>query len=114
MTANLIAKVVESQYQKISIDEILSEFHNIKKYEYGRLSDEWVNKHIDNEQYHRWIHSCYLLEEYIRFHFADFEQTELVYYWAKDLCERKNKLLNKWRGSCNRLTFKEWLVQNKY
>ena len=41
MTANLIAKVVESQYQKISIDALLSEFNGIERYKYGRLSDEW-------------------------------------------------------------------------
>ena len=114
MTANLIAKVVESQYQKISIDALLSEFNGIERYKYGRLSDEWVNKPIENEQYHRWADSCYVLEEYIRCHFADFEQTELVYRWAKDLCERKNMLVNKWRSSYTGLTFKEWLDKNKY
>jgi len=114
MTANLIAKVVDSQYQKISIDEMNAEFNGIEKYKYGRLSDEWVNKRIDNEQYHRWIHSCYLLEEYIRCHFADFEETELVYRWAKYLCEKKNMLKNKWRCNYTGLTFKEWLVKNNY
>lgn len=114
MTANLIAKVVESQYQKVSVDELLSELNGIEKYKYGRLSDEWVNKHIDNEQYHRWIDSIYTLEKYIMCHFADFEQTDLVYRWAKDLCERKNMLLNRWRGNYTGLTFKEWLVKNKY
>lgn len=114
MTANLIAKVVESQYQKVSIDEMSSEFNRIKKYKYGRLSDKWVNKQIENEQYHRWVYSIDVLEEYIRYHFADFEQTELVYRWAKDLCERKNMLLNKWYGNYSGLTFKEWLAENGY
>lgn len=114
MTANLIAKVVESQYQKVSIDEMSSGFNRIKRYKYGRLSDEWVNKQIENKQYDRWLYSCYLLEEYIRFHFADFEQTELVYRWAKDLCERKNMLLNNWRGNSYGMTFKEWLAENGY
>lgn len=114
MTANLIAKVVESQYQKISIDALLSEFNGIEKYKYGRLSDEWVNKPIENEQYHRWADSCYVLEEYIRCHFADFEQTELVYRWAKDLCVRKNTLLNNWMGSGCGMTFKDWLAKSGY
>jgi len=96
MTADFIAKVVQSQYDKISVDEMLSEFEGIEKYQYGRLSDEWVNKQIENEQYHRWIHSCYLLEEYISSH-GDFKETELVYKWAKQLCERRNKMLNKRR-----------------
>ena len=114
MTANLIAKVVESQYQKISIDALLSEFNGIEKYKYGRLSDEWVNKSIGNEQYHRWADSCYVLEEYIRCHFADFEQTELVYRWAKDLCVRKNTLFNNWMGSGCGMTFKDWLAKSGY
>lgn len=112
MTANLIAKVVQSQYDKVSIDELLSELKDIDKHKHGRVSDEWMNKQIENNQYHRWMHSCYLLEEYIKYHFTDFEQTDLVYYWAKYLCERKNELLNKWMGNWSGLTFEEWLIKN--
>jgi hypothetical protein len=101
MTANLIAKVVQSQYEKLNVDELLSEFKGIEKYKYGRLSDEWVNKHIDNEQYHRWIDACYLLETYLKRHFQTFVETELVYTWAKDICEQRNKYLNKRRMGYN-------------
>lgn len=97
MTAHYISKVVQSQYDKISIDEILSEFNGIKKYEYGRFSDEWVNKRIENKQYHRWLDACYLLETYLKRHFESFVETELVYYWAKNICEDRNKMLNKKR-----------------
>lgn len=97
MTAHFIAKVVQSQYDKIDIDEMLAEFKGIEKYKYGRISDEWVNRRIDNEQYHRWIHSCYLLEEYLRRHFRTFVETELVYKWSKKMCEDRNKMLNKSR-----------------
>lgn len=112
MTANFIAKVVESQYEKLSIDELISELKGIERYKYGRTSDEWTNKQIENSQYHRWQRACCLLDEYIKYHFADFEQTELVYYWAKDLCEQKNRLLNKYKANWTNLTFQEWLIQN--
>jgi hypothetical protein len=97
MTANYIASIVQCQYEKLNIDEISAEFKGIKKYEYGRLSDEWVNKQIENKQYHRWIHSCYLLETYLERNFETFVETELVYHWAKQICEKRNKYLNKKR-----------------
>jgi len=109
MTANYIAKVVQSQFDKINIDEINSEFAGIEKYKYGRISDEWINKRIENKQYYRWLKSCNLLEDYIKQNFEKFEQTELVYYWAKDLCDRKNKILNEWRAYGAFTTFKEFI-----
>ena len=94
MTAHYIAKIVQNQYEKINIDEMLSEFQGIEKYKYGRLSDEWVNTRIENKQYHRWIHACYLLESYLKRNFLSFAETELVYHWAKDICEQRNRVLN--------------------
>lgn len=100
MTAHYIAKIVQREYDKLDIDAMLAEFKGIEKYKYGRLSDEWVNKDIENKQYHRWIHACYLLKSYLEKHFETFVETELVYKWAKPICESKNKFLNK-----NRLLF---------
>lgn len=94
MTAHFLAKIVQSQYEKLNIDEMLSEFKGIEKYKYGRVSDEWANKQIENKQYHKWIHACYLLETHIQDNWNTFAQTELVYTWAKKLCERKNQELN--------------------
>ena len=98
MTANLIAKVVQSQYEKLNVDELLSEFSGIEKYdECGRLSDNWVNRKIENEQYYRWLDACYLLQNYLERNFETFVETELVYYWAKGICEQRNKYLNRIR-----------------
>jgi hypothetical protein len=97
MTAHFLAEIVQSQYHKLNIDEMLSEFKGIEKYQYGRISDEWINKRIENKQYYKWQHAGYLLEMHIRENWDTFEQTELVYTWAKDLCEKKNRELNKKR-----------------
>lgn len=99
MTAHYIAKIVQREYEKLDIDEMLAEFKGIEKYKYGRISDEWVNKRIENKQYDRWVHACYLLESYLRIHFQTFVETELVYQWAKPICEERNKMLNKKRPS---------------
>ena len=112
MTAHYIAKVVESQYQKISIDEMLSEFDGIEKYKYGRVSDEWVNKKIDNDQYHRWLQACYLLEEYITRNFDTFVATELVEKWAKQFVATRNKLLIEHRANSWGQSFRDWLIEN--
>jgi len=114
MTANYIAKIVQREYEKLDIDDMLAEFKGIEKYKYGRVSDKWVNKKIQHEQYHRWAHACYILEEYIRNNFHDFEQTDLVYAWAKDLCEKKNRLFNKYRSSWVSVSFQKWLINEGY
>jgi len=111
MTAHYIAKVVQMQYEKLNIDEMLSELSAIEKYKHGRVSDEWVNRQIDNEQYHRWNHACYLLEQHILYNFCNFEQTDLVYQWAKKLCENKNKLLNLYRQSGCFKSFRDWMIE---
>ena len=111
MTANLIAKVVQSQFDKVDFDAILDNWKDIKKIDCGRLSDEWVNTNIDDYQYYRWIKACNLLNEYISRNYESFEQTELVYYWAKDLCQSKNEDLNRWRQHGGYRTFKEFLVR---
>jgi hypothetical protein len=109
MTANYIARVVESLYDKINIDEMLSEFEGIEKYTYDRLSDEWVNKQIKHKEYYRWLKACGLLETYCTMNMGKFKETELVYKWAKDCCIRQNNLLNEFRAySWGSYTFDEW------
>jgi hypothetical protein len=97
MTSHYIARVVQSQFDKVDFDAIADKWKDIKREDYGRVSDEWVNRRIDNEQYYKWLRACNLLEEHIKRNFETFEQTELVYTWAKDLCIQKNNELNRWR-----------------
>jgi hypothetical protein len=40
-----------------------------------------------------------LLESHIRRNFSNFKETELVYKWAKDLCDSRNNLYNDYRAS---------------
>lgn len=97
MTAHMIAKLVQIHYERLNIDEILSEFKGIEKYEYGRISDKWVNKEIENAQYYKWIRAWDLLKTYLRLNFSTFVESELVYRWAKDICEHRIQHLNKSR-----------------
>ncbi len=108
MTAHFIAKVVQSQFDKVDFDSIASKWKGINKIDCGRMSDEWVNAKIEDDQYYRWIKACYLLEEYIKRNYESFDQTELVYLWAKNLCIMKNNDLNKWKQYGGYKTFKEY------
>lgn len=42
--------------------------------------------------------SCTLLEHYIKRHFLSFEMTDLVYHYAKRLCEEKIRFENWYRN----------------
>lgn len=119
MTAHYIARVVQSLYDKINIDEMNAEFNGIRqRNDCGRLSDEWVNKHITNKVFFRWLLACSLLEEHLYKNFTTFEETELVYRWAKKICDNRNNLRNLYRAYGNpwykQITFAEWLKKNKF
>jgi hypothetical protein len=110
MTANLIAKVVDSLYNKINIDEMSNEFKGIKKYEdCGRKTDEWVNKRIENKDYYRWLLACSKLEEYLLINYANFEETELVYRWGKRICEARNNNKTIYRSKYRSEPFEVWV-----
>ena len=97
MTAHFVAKVVQSQFDKINLSEVNSEFDGLKKYDCGRLSDEWVNHRIQNKQFNRWMKSCGVFETYLRTNFSTFVVTDLVYEWGKDICDMRSKELNDYR-----------------
>jgi len=110
MTANYIAKVVESLYNKVDIDKMSAGFDTIKQYnDCGRISDDWTNRRITEKSYLRWCQAKGFLENYCRDNFTTFKETELVYKWAKRVCEDRNTLYNEWRiwGGYN--TFEQWL-----
>lgn len=95
MTANFIAQLVENLYNKIDINELRKEFDGIEKYSSnGSITDEWVNKRIENKDYIKWVKSCSLLEIYLKYKFPDFEETELVRKWAKTICDERISHLN--------------------
>ena len=115
MTAHLIARVVQSQFEKVDFDAIIDKWKHIKRIDgSGRFTDEWVNRQIDDKQYYKWMKSCSLLEEHIKRNFETFEQTELVYTWAKDLCIQKNNELNRWRQFGTYQTFSEFRKRARY
>lgn len=114
MTANYIAKVVESLYNKVDIDKMSEGFDKLKKYEdCGRVSDEWVNRRITEKSYTRWCQSVGFLENYCRNNFTTFEETELVYKWAKNVCKQRNELYNQWRAYGGYSTFEQWLNKKR-
>jgi hypothetical protein len=99
MTANYIARVVESLYNKLDINKMSAGWDKIKKYDdCGRVSDEWMNRSITDKTYIRWCMAINRLEEYCIKNYDTFEETELVYKWAKNVCEQRNESQVKKRG----------------
>ena len=110
MTAHYIARVVESLFDKVDIEKMSATFKGIKKYEdCGRVSDEWVNIRITEKTYLRWCQAVGVLETYCRQNFATFKETELVYKWAKNVCEQRNYEYNQWRAFGGYKSFEQWL-----
>ena len=101
MTANYIARVVQSMYDKINLDDILEEFKAIegmKKYDNYGMTPEYQSFRIKNKAYNRWLKSCSVLEYYLRSNYETFVETELVYMWAKETCDKRTKFLNNERA----------------
>ena len=110
MTADYIARVVESLYHKVDIDKMSEGFDKLKQYDSpGRQSDEWVNRRITEKSYIRWCMAIGVLETYCQHNFATFKETELVYKWAKRVCEQRNYEYNQWRAFGGYKTFEQWL-----
>jgi len=115
MTANFVAQVVQNCFDKIDLDKINSEFKGLEKYQYGRISDKWINKRIDNKEYKRWLMACGVLNIYLKMNYGNFEQTELVYRWAKEICDLQINDKNLYRAFGNAFdkcpSFDEWLYK---
>lgn len=115
MTANFIAQVVENYYQKLDIDEMTAPWKDIPQHnEYGTVTHEWINRELKNPTYLRWCMAIGVLESYCLANFESFVETELVYKWAKRVCERRNAALNQWKiwGGYN--SFSKFLKQNTH
>ena len=113
MTANFIAQVVENLYHKVDIDKMSEGFDKIKQFDSpGRVSDDWVNRRITEKSYIRWCQAIGLLETYCQQNFATFEETELVYKWAKRVCDDRNIKYNQCRAYGGYSTFNQWLKKN--
>jgi len=107
MTANYIAKVVESLYDKVDIDKMSEGFDKLKQYDSpSRQSDEWINRCITEKSYFRWCQAIGFLENYCQENFATFKETELVYKWANKVCKQRN---NEYRANGGNRTFEQWL-----
>jgi hypothetical protein len=102
MTANFIAKVVESMYNKINISELgrclSNEIQGIKKENNYGLTPEFQNVKYKVRMgktsyppYNRWVKANALLEQYLQDNPDTFVETELVYKWAKDTCDRRSQ-----------------------
>jgi hypothetical protein len=101
MTANYIARIVQSMYDKINLDDILEEFKAIegmKKYDRYGMTPEYQSFRIKNKAYNRWLKSCSVLECYLRSNYETFVETELVYMWAKETCDKRTIFLNNERA----------------
>ncbi len=115
MTANFIAQVVENYYNKLDLDKMAAPWKEIKQYnEYGNVTHEWINRDLKNPTYLRWCKAIGLLESYCLEHFDSFQETELVYKWAKRVCERRNAAVNQWKAFGGYNSFSNFLKQNKH
>jgi hypothetical protein len=113
MTANYIAQVVENLYNKLDLDKMSAGWDKIKKYnDWGGMTDEWINTRITDKTYIRWCMAIGVLEDYCRKNYDTFEETELVYKWAKNVCDGRTEIYNKWRAYGGYSTFKEYLKKN--
>lgn len=70
-----LAQYVEHYYEAVD----LSDVDDVKKTRY------------------KFLMSIGLLETYLLHNYATFKRTELVYKWAKNLCDRRNNELNEYR-----------------
>jgi hypothetical protein len=118
MTAHFIARVVDSLYQKMDVDAMINEFKGVKKYnDSGHITDEWYNQRIEEKSYYRWCKAIALLERYCRMNWETFEETELVYTWASNVCDARNEDKNIYRAyenPFNQQTFSEYLKKKNF
>lgn len=113
MTANFIAQVVENYYQKLDIDEMAAPWKDIpQRNEYGNLTHDWINRELKNPTYIRWCQAIGVLETYCCHNFETFKETELVYKWAKRVCERRNHAVNEWKAYGGYNSFSNFLKRN--
>lgn len=115
MTANLIAQVVENYYNKLDLDQMKAPWQGIKQYEYGKVTDEWINRDLKDATYLRWCSAINTLETYCRQNFTTFQETDLVRKWAKPVCEARNHAKNQFRayGWCSK-SFSDFLRENRF
>ena len=115
MTANFIAQVVENYYNKLDLDEMAVRWKDIQRVnEYGNVTHEWVNRDLKDPVYLRWCMAMGVLETYCCNHFETFIETELVYRWAKRVCEQRNAALNEWKVNGGYNSFSKFLKQNSH
>lgn len=113
MTANFIAQVVENYYNKLSLEDMAAPWKDIKQYnEYGNVTDEWINRDLKDPTYIRWCYAITALETYCQQNFATFQETELVYKWAKRVCEARNHAKNQWKIWGGYESFSNFLKRN--
>ena len=99
MTAHYIATIVDKCFNAIDFDAIMEKWKDIPRREAcGRTSDDWVNRRINDPAYEKWNRACSLLHQYIKWNIDTFEETELVYYWAKPLCDHITSAKNHFNG----------------
>ena len=98
MTAHFIAQVVENYYNKLSLEDMVAPWKEIKQYnEYGNVTHDWINRDLREPKYIRWCQAIGVLESYCKQNFDTFQETELVYKWAKNVCIQRNEAINQWR-----------------
>ncbi|NBO22882.1 hypothetical protein EBU94_06060 [bacterium] len=112
MTAHYIATLVEKCYNEIDLDLITKGWDTIPREEYGRKTDAWINTRIEDPAYLKWCKACNLLERYLKLNFETFEETELVYKWAKRVCEERNHAKNEWKAYGGYKSFSNFLSRN--
>lgn len=113
MTTHFIAQVVENYYNKLSLEDMVEPWMNIKQHnQYGNVTHEWINHDLKEPKYIRWCQAIAVLERYCRQHFDSFQETELVYKWAEDICKRRNQAVNQWRQYGGYKSFSNYLRLN--
>jgi hypothetical protein len=100
LTAHNIAELVQEKFDSIDFNEMLENWKDIPVLDSsGFYTISWQKRKFSPE-FTEWLVACGKLEDFLKQH-PDSEQTDLVYTWAKQVCEKIIKEKNLQRAFLN-------------
>lgn len=90
LNEDVLVKILESHYEKIDV----------------------LDSKNFMENYNNFCYADALLKTFLKLKFSEFEITDEIYKWEKEICDAKIRLLNQWRAFGFYISFEEYLSQN--